>query len=69
VHAVRDQLSPRVRDIRDDDLHALLRARRHLGDAGAHDDGARRTGGRELHESQGVVDLVVVVGVKANLLT
>jgi len=41
LHAVREQIPPRRLYIGDDDLHAFLRARRHLRDAGAHHDGTR----------------------------
>src|SRR5205809_28510 len=52
----------------DDHLHALLRARGHLGDPGAQHDRARRPGRGELHEPQRLGHLVVVVGVEADLV-
>ena len=50
--AAAEQILARRLDVRDDDLQALLRARSHLGDAGADHDGAGRARRRELHEAQ-----------------
>src|SRR5262249_15654002 len=55
-------------DVADHDLHALLRARRHLGDTGTHHDRARRSWRGELHESQALIHLMVMVSVKAHLI-
>ena len=63
LHTARDQLLPCGRGIGHDHLHALVRPRRHLGDPGAQHDRACRSGRGELHETQRVGDLVVVVGV------
>src|SRR5580700_6385082 len=38
LHTPFDQFPPRRLDIRHDNLDAFLRARRHLGNAGPHDD-------------------------------
>src|SRR5215471_14605230 len=67
LHAMLEQVPPGGLDIRDDHLHALLRARRHLGDPRPHDHRARRPGRGELHEPQLVADLMVMVGVEPDL--
>jgi hypothetical protein len=67
-HATPDELLPGGRGILDDDLHALLRARRHVRDAGAQKYRAGRPRRSELHEAQPFMDLLVVVGVEADLV-
>src|SRR6266566_4025187 len=67
LHAMREQILPGGLDIRDDHLHTLLRAWRHLGDPRPHDHRAGRSGRGELHEPQFVTYLIVVVGVEPNL--
>ena len=64
---MREQILPGGLHIRDDHLHTLLRAGRHLGDPRPHDHGAGRSGRGELHEPQYVTDLIVVVRVEPNL--
>lgn len=68
VHAAGDELPPSGVGVLHDDLHTSLGARQHLSDAGAQHDRAVRAGRRELHETQAIVDLVVMVGMKADLL-
>jgi hypothetical protein len=67
-HALRDELLPGGLDVGHHALHTLLRARRHLRDAGAQHDGAGRPGRGELDEPQRVADLVIMIGVKADLI-
>src|SRR6185312_5023620 len=67
LHAVRKELLAGGLDIRHDDLHTLLRARRHLGNPRPHDHRARRSGRGELHEPQVVRHLIVVVSVEPDL--
>src|SRR5215831_1961797 len=67
LHPMLEQVPPGGLDIRDDHLHALLRALRHLGDPRPHDHRARRPGRGELHEPQLVADLMVMVGVEPDL--
>ena len=67
LHATPDKRSPGGLDVVDDDLQASLRSRQHLGDAGAQHDGTGRAGWRELHKAKRVVDLVVMIGVEADL--
>src|SRR6516165_8833167 len=55
-------------DIPDHDLDALLRPGRHLSDPGAHHHRARRAWRGERHEPQALVDLMVMVSVKAHLI-
>jgi hypothetical protein len=55
-------------DIFDDNLHPPLRARCHIGDPCSHYYRAGGPGRGELYKAQRVVDLVVVVGRKTNLV-
>lgn len=60
--------SARRLDVVDHHLHALQRTRRVVRDARAQADRAGRSLGRELDEAEVVADVVVVVGVEADLL-
>jgi SAM-dependent methyltransferase len=67
-HAVAYEMLSGGLDILDDDLHASLRSWRHIGDTSSEHHRAGGSGGRELYEAQRIVDLVVVVSVKTNLV-
>jgi hypothetical protein len=66
--AMADQLLASCCHIGNDHLHTALRPRRHVGDPGAHDDRARGAGRCKLHKAQRPGDLVVVVGIEADLV-
>lgn len=68
-HGTTNKCTPGGFDVIDDDLHALLRTWRHLGNSGAKDDGAGRPGRGQLHQAQVLGDLVVTVGVKPTCST
>jgi hypothetical protein len=55
-------------DVVDHQLEPLDRAGRRVDDAGSERDRAPRARGRELHEPDLVVHLVVVIGVETELL-
>jgi len=67
-YALTGELLSRSGDVLHDYLEPALRAWWHLRDAGAHSDRARRSGRGELHEAQGVRDLMVDIGVETDLL-
>ena len=68
LDAMRDELLASGLHVGYHDLDPFLGARRHFGDAGAHDDGARRPGRGELHKPQRLVHLVIVIGVETYLI-
>ena len=68
LDAMREQLLASGLHVGYHNLDSFLGARRHVGDAGAHDDGARRPGWGELHKPQRLVHLVVVIGVETYLI-
>jgi hypothetical protein len=68
LDAMSEELLASGLHVGDHDLDPFLGARRHVGDAGAHDDGARRPGRGELHKPQRLVHLVVVIGVETDLI-
>src|SRR5437660_11781414 len=55
-------------DVTDHNLQPFLRARCHLGDAGSDHDRARGSRRSELHETQLLRDLMIVVEVEADLV-
>ncbi len=58
----------RRRDVGYDHLHTALRSGLHLRDADAHHDRAGRAGRRQLDEPEPLTDLVVMIGVEADLI-
>ncbi len=68
LDAMRDELLASGLHVGYHDLDPFLGARRHFGDAGAHDDGARRPRRGELHKPQRLVHLVIVIGVETYLI-
>jgi hypothetical protein len=70
LHAARHELRVRLADVRDDELQALQRARRHVRDdaALADHDRAARAGRRQLDDAGTVADTGVVVDGEAELL-
>src|SRR5207302_11499742 len=67
-NASSEELSARRVDVRDHELQALDGARLHVREPAAQRDGAGRPWRGQLHEADLVADLVVVVGVEADLL-
>src|ERR1700745_976812 len=68
LDAATRELSANSLNVVYDDLKSFLGSRSHLGDAYPHHYRACRSGRRELHETQLIVDLVIMVQMKSNLV-